>query len=138
VIHEPVTTRRTHGLRLYALEWLRLLSPLAPPLRGPLAQDSEKPDCFVASIEIDVTAESPRPLLDLLAPEGYRAERLTGGPALVLSVDALVPIEITLRRGSGAPSPWAPACTAAELEQILIDWHGCLRSDLQPAPVIVR
>lgn len=122
--YTPLTKRRIFGLRLYALDWLRLLDPLSPRLCGPLAQDCEQPDQFVSAIELEVGGDA-RALLDLLAGHGHRAERLTGIPGLVFSVDAFEPVEIRVRSDDDAPAdPDEPPRTAAELERIMKDWYG--------------
>ncbi|MDI1479231.1 hypothetical protein [Polyangium sp. y55x31] len=98
-----------------------MLAPLDPRLRGPLG-DEEEPEGFIACIELDVACDG-RTLLDLLVQHGYRAERLTGGPAAVFVVEAIEPIEITLRRGDDAPLDDEPACDAVVLAKRMRSWH---------------
>jgi hypothetical protein len=123
--YRPLTTRRNFGLRIYAREWLHMLAPLEPRLRGPLAEDEEIPDRFAAGIELDVACEEPCVLLDLLDRFGYRAERLTGLSGVVFSIDALVPIEVALR-GVGVDEeihPGEPACDDEQLEELMRTWY---------------
>lgn len=93
-----------------------MLSPLDPRLRGPLAADAADDDLdyFPACIEIDVAANALA-LVDLVDRLGYRAEPLSGGERESFFVDALEPIEITLRKTNALPSGES-ACDVATLE----------------------
>ncbi|MDI3288341.1 hypothetical protein [Polyangium sp. 15x6] len=111
---------RVYGLRLYALDWLRALTPLEPRLRGPLAEDELEPDRFADCIEIDVAGDELA-LVDLLDRLGHRAHRLTGAMAPVFVVEAFETVEITVRPGDTPPDD-EPTCNAAELASRMRSW----------------